>query len=124
MKKLIKLLRLIVDWDLLKKPLSTEIRKSVVKDILSVDGKKWFHPKLPDGQTNPHWGTIETINGNEICKPGEVDLNVYEHPDLDYKIKDYPLATCKEGEFKNVTDKDCQIIRNALYASMDNIRNI
>lgn len=114
-----KLLLLLTDWELLKKPKSTQIRENTVKDILSVDGKKWFHPKLPDGKTNPFWGTIEIIDGKEVCKEGTVDLYIYEHPDLNYRIADVPLMTCKEGEFKNVTDKDCKIIRDVLYSSHD-----
>lgn len=113
-----KLLLLLTDWELFKKPLSTQIRENTVNDILSVDGKKWFHPKLPDGKTNG-WGTVETINGKQVYKEGTVDLYVYEHPNLNYRISDFPLATCKEGEFKNVTEKDCNIIRNVLYASHD-----
>lgn len=100
-----------------KKPNSIKIREQVLKDILSVDPSKWFHPKLPNGEVNMTWGTIEVIDGKEVHKPGDVDLYVYKHPDLNYNISDYPLGTCKEGEFNNVTKKDCGIIRDALYWS-------
>ena len=119
MKTLKQLLLLLTDRELFKKPRSTNIREQTVKDILSVDGKKWFHPKLPNGQTSPHWGTIEIIDGKEISKPGDVDLFIYEHPDLNYRISDCPLGSCKEGEFENVTEKDCEIIGSVLYASRD-----
>lgn len=115
-----KLLLLLTDWELFKKPQSTKIRENTVKDILSVDSAKWFHPKLPDGKTNPYWGTIEIIDGKQVCKEGTVDLYVYEHPNLNYRITDVPLGTCKEGEFKNVTEKDCRIIRDILYTHKDN----
>lgn len=116
MKNLTKLLFFATDWELFKKPNSIDIREQVVQDTVSVDSTKWYHPKLPDGKTNLCWGTIETIDGKQVCKEGTVDLYVYEHPDLKYRISDFPLATCKEGEFKNVTQKDCEIIRNVLYA--------
>lgn len=119
MRKLINLFLYFSDWELLKKPFSTEIRESVVKDILSVDGEKWFHPQLPDGKTNPFFGSIEIIEGKTVFKEGTVDLCVYEHPNLQYRIIDFPLGTCKEGEFKNVTGKDCEIIRNVLYGAKD-----
>ena len=112
-----KLLLLLTDWELFKKAQSTKIRENTVKDIISVDGTKWFHPKLPDGKTNPFWGTMEIVDGKQIFKEGDVDLYVYEHPDLNYRIIDVPLGTCKEGEFKNVTEKDCKIIRDVLYTS-------
>ena len=118
---LIKLAYYITDWELFKKPNSTAIRESVVKDILSVDPKKWFHPKLPNGETNPYCGTIEKDeNGKDVMKGIDFNIYKYEHPDLKYKIDDVPLATCKEGEYKNVTKKDCQIIRDVLYTSQDN----
>ncbi|MEK6881023.1 MAG: hypothetical protein AABY22_15500 [Nanoarchaeota archaeon] len=46
MRTLIKLLLLATDWELFKKPNSMDIREQVVKDILSVDAGKWFHPNL------------------------------------------------------------------------------
>jgi hypothetical protein len=115
MNRLKTLLLFLTDWELFTKPHSTKIREQVIKDILSVDGKKWFHPKLPDGEFAQGWGTIEVIDGKQIIKPGDVNLYVWEHPDLNYKIEDYPLGTCKAGEWKNVTEKDCLRIRDALY---------
>jgi hypothetical protein len=111
-----KLLLILIDWELINKPKSTEIRESVVKDILNVDPKKWFNPKLPNGETNKSWGTKEKdINGKEICKDGTVDLFTYKHPDLNYSIKDYPLLTYKEGELDSLTKRDCYIIREVFY---------
>ena len=97
MEKLLKLFLLATDWELFRKPFSTEIRDGVIKDILSVDSTKWFHPKLPDGKTDPNWGTRETIDGKLVYKQGTIDLYIYAHPDLTYRISDYPLGTCKEG---------------------------
>lgn len=76
MKKLIKLLSLLTDWGLFKKPLSTKIRENIVKDILSVDGSKWFHPKLPNRKTCSFWGTTEIVDGEIVYKYGDVDLSL------------------------------------------------
>ena len=113
-----KILNYLIDWQLFKKPKSTQITSSVINDILSVDATKWFHPKITDRRT-VYWGTVENINGKDVYKNGDTDLYVYEHPDLSYKIADFPSATCKQGEFKNVTEKDCEVIRRVLYTSLD-----
>ena len=69
MRKLTKLLFFITDWELFKKPNSMDIREQVVKDILSVDPTKWFHPKLPNGEVNSYCGTIEKDeNGKDVMK--------------------------------------------------------
>jgi hypothetical protein len=111
-----KILLYLTDWELFSKPKSTEIRESVINDILRVDPKKWFHPKLPNGETCKYWGTIEKdADGKDICKEGTVDLFTNQHPDLDYLIKDYPMKTYKDGELHNLTEKDCRLIREAFY---------
>lgn len=114
-----KIIEFLIDWELFKKPSSTKLRNEIISDILSVDPKKWFHPNLPNGETNPYWGTFEIKEGKEVFSPGKLDLFTFNHPNLNYEIKVYPLICCKAGEFENITKKDCSIIRDVLYTSKD-----
>ena len=120
MNKIKKLSLLITDWELSKKPFSTEIRENLVKDILRVDPAKWFHPKLPDGEVNLFCGEWhKDENDNAVFQGIDYDIYKYKHPNLAYAIDDYPLSTCKHGDFCNTTRKDREIIRSVFYGIKD-----
>lgn len=116
MNSLTKFLLYLSDWELFKKPQSSAIRASIINDILRVDSTKWYHPKLPNGETSLHWGTIETINGKQIFKNGDLDLYTYKHPDIPYDLKHCSSWTYRDGDEENLTEKDMRLIAEAFYS--------
>lgn len=114
-----KTLLYLSDRELFKKPESPFLRQFVISDILRVDPAKWYHPKLPNGETTPYWGTIETVDGKQVFKNGDLDLYTYKHPDLKYDLKHYPLGTYPDGYGDKLTQKDMGLIADAFYSRKD-----